>query len=205
MNFKIKTSPTAGRLTLLLLFSFLFAASTTAQNVLIPQHVAKIKSVTSTVISQDAGHIAYTVSHPADPYVENSAASNYLYVLDVSEETAKPYYTTGSVASVQFRPGNGSLTFLTRQAGDDARALYEIPLEGGEAVKLFEFDQSILSYSWHADGNHLAFIAREESEVAASPLPYQADVYEENVANRRGYITNVAMDDHPPHELMVEG
>lgn len=205
MNLKNKTIPKAGRFTLLFLFSIAFATSALAQNVLTPQHVAKIKSVTSTAISEDGSHVAYTVSHPADPYKENSPSSNYLYVLDVAEETTKPYYTTGSVSSVQFRPGNGTITFITSQPGDNARSLYEIPLDGGEAVKVFEFGQSILSYSWHADGNHLAFIAREEAESSASPLPYHADVYEENLTNRKAYITNVAMDDHPPHELMVDG
>ncbi|MDX1642272.1 MAG: S9 family peptidase, partial [Balneolaceae bacterium] len=189
----------------IILFLGAYQASVIAQNVVTPQHIAQMESVSSTVISADGQSIAYTVSTPADPYHENATNSTHLYVLDVDEGTTKPYFTSGSVSSVQFRPEQNSLTFLTKRENDDTRSLYEIPLDGGEPVKLFSFDQDILSYSWHNDGNHIAFMANEKKEDSTSPLPYQAEVYEENVTNRRGYITNVAMTDHEPHDISVEG
>jgi dipeptidyl aminopeptidase/acylaminoacyl peptidase len=185
-------------------FLFLFT-SADAQNGITPDHIAQMESVTGSVISDDGQFIAYTKSVPADPYKENAPNSSHLYVLDIEAGTSKPYYTSGSVASVQFRPGNNTISFLTQRSGDDTRSLYEVPLDGGEAVKLFSFGRNILSYSWHNDGNHILFGAMAEAESADSPLPYQAEVYEENLAQRLGFITNVARYQHEPEQLNVEG
>ena len=188
----------------LLIGLFLFS-STVAQTGVTPEHIAEMKTVTGTTISDNGQYIAYTLSVPADPYKENAPNRNHLYLLDVEEGTTRAYYTSGTVAAIQFRPGMNSLTFLTQRPDDDTRSLYEMPLDGGEALKLFSFERNILGYTWHRDGNHIAFMANEEAESSASPLPYRADVFEENLPQRRGYITNVTVDGHTPHEINVEG
>ncbi|NBC04536.1 MAG: hypothetical protein GVY20_12635, partial [Bacteroidetes bacterium] len=165
---------------ILFLGAFVYS-ETLAQNVVTPQHIAEMETVTSSQISPDGQYIAYTISTPADPYEKNRSNSTHLYLLDVAEGTTTPYHTTNSVSSVQFRPGQNAITFLSEMAGDDTRSLYQIPVEGGEAVKLFSFRQDLIRYSWHNDGNQIAFMASEEAERSNSPLPYQADVYEENV------------------------
>jgi dipeptidyl aminopeptidase/acylaminoacyl peptidase len=190
---------------LLIGFTFLLSFSALQAQGVTPEHIAKMKSVSGSVISDDGSHIAYTVSVPADPYEENAGNSNHLYVLDVAEGTTKPYYTSGSVASVQFRPNHNSISFLASRDGDNGRALYELPLDGGEAVQLFGFERNIVSYTWHNDGNHVAFTAFNAAEESNSPLPYTADVYEENQTNRKAYITNVTAEDHDPHQLNVDG
>jgi dipeptidyl aminopeptidase/acylaminoacyl peptidase len=194
-------------------FTFAFAmiiavlvySESVAQNGLTPLHVAKMEMVTSSVISDNGNYVAYTVSVPADPYKENAGNRSELHVMNLSDGSSKPYYTTGSVASVQFRPGKNSVTFLTQRSGDDTRSLYELPLDGGEAVKIFSYDRNILSYTWHHDGNHIAFTAFEEGETSSSPLPYKAEVFEENQVNRKGYITNVAREGHSPHQIQIPG
>ena len=188
----------------LLIAVFLSLELSVAQGIT-PLHVAKTEIVTSSVISDDGKHVAYTVSVPADPYKENAGNSSHLYVMNLEDGTSKPYYTVGSAASIQFRPNHKSLTFLTQRSGDDTRSLYELPLDGGEALKLFSFDQNIVSYTWHHDGNHIAFTAIDSPEKSVSPLPYTADVYEENQTNRKGYITNVAREDHDPHHIQMDG
>lgn len=176
-----------------------------AQDGVTPEQIAELTAVTGTVISQDGNTIAYTVSVPADPYEENASNSTELYVLDIAEGTTRPYYTSGSIGSLDFRPGTNTLSFLTQRDGDSTRSLYELPMDGGEAVKIFSYERNILSYTWHHDGNHIAFIAMDASESSNSPLPYQADVYEENQTQRRGYITNVTREGHIPHLIQVEG
>jgi len=191
----------------ILLFGFLvlFQLQAIARQGITPEHIAEMESVTSSAISGDASYVAFTLSVPADPYESNAPNSNHLYVLDVEEGVVKPYYTTGSVSSVQFRPEMNTVTFLTQRPGDDTRSLYEVPLDGGEQVKILSFDRSILSYTWHADGNHVAFTAFDAAEQSDSPLPYTADVYEENRPQRKGYITNVVVEDHEPHVIGVDG
>ncbi len=188
-----------------LLVSMLLFTAAFAQQGVTPLHIAEMKAVSGAVISDDGNHIAFTVSVPADPFEENAPNQNHLYVIDVQEGTKTAYYTTGSVASIQFRPGTKSVSFLTQRPGDATRSLYEVPLHGGEAKKIFSFARNILSYTWHSDGNHIAFTAFEEAERSSSPLPYQAEVFEENQANRKGYITNVVREGHEPHLMQVDG
>jgi dipeptidyl aminopeptidase/acylaminoacyl peptidase len=189
---------------LLFLGGFFYSAAI-AQNVVTPQHIAEMESVSQSILSPDGQHIAYTVSTPADPYERNAANSTHLYLLDISEGTTTPYHTSGSVSSVQFRPGQESITFLTKTANDETRSLYQISIDGGEALKLFSFEQDIINYSWHNDGNQIVFMANEQAEGSNTPLPYQANVYEENVPQRRGYIANVAMSRQMARRLPVEG
>lgn len=176
-----------------------------AQDIVTPLHIAKMEAVTSSAISEDGRHIAYTVSVPADPYAENAPNRNQLFVFNVANGTTRPYITTFSVAAVQFRPGTGTISFLAQRPGDATRSLFEIPVDGGEAVKLLSFERNILSYSWHHDGNHVAFTAFDAAEASTSPLSYRAEVFEENQPQRRGYITNVARVGHTPHQIQVEG
>lgn len=176
-----------------------------AQDGVTPEQIAELTVVTGTVISEDGNFIAYTVSVPADPYVENAANRTGLYLLDVAEGTTRPYYTSGTIGALDFRPGTNSLSFLTQRPGDSVRSLYELPLDGGEAVKIFSYTRNILSYTWHHDGNHIAFTAFDTPESSSSPLPYQPQVFEENQTQRRGYITNVAREGHTPHPIQVEG
>lgn len=192
----------------LFILAMLFSANAAllAQG-LTPEHVAQIEAVTNSMVSNDGRMVAYTVSVPADPYEENAGASTELHVLNVETGETKPYYSAGSMGNIRFRPGHESLTFLAQRDGDDTRSLYELPLDGGEAVKIFEYDRSISAYDWHNDGDHIVFSSTLSAETSDSPLPYTADVYEENRPQRPAYVTNVAHDhmDHEPHKIQVDG
>lgn len=170
-----------------------------------PDHVAKMEEVTSSVLSDDGRHVAYTVSVPADPYEENVSSRTELYVLNTEDGSSKPYLTSGDIGSIQFRPGHNSITFLANREGDETRALYELPLDGGEAVKTFEYERNISDYDWHRDGNHIVFSSFEKADSSKSPLPYQPEVYEENRPQRPAYITNVSREDHEPHKIQLDG
>lgn len=206
-NYSIKSRMRIGNrsfVSLLALLFVLFSSQAFAQGIT-PDHVAKTELVTSSVTSPDGNHIAYTLSVPADPYKENAANTTELHVLDVRTGETKPYYTAGGIGSIQFRPGHQSVTFLASRSGDATRSLYELPLDGGEAVKIFSYERNISDYSWHHDGNHIVFSSFERAESSESPLPYTADVYEENLPQRPAYITNVTRDGHTPHRINVEG
>lgn len=170
-----------------------------------PEHVAQMKSVTGSVMSDDGKHVAYTLSVPADAYKENSKNATHLYVLDVSTGETKPYHTTTGVSQITFRPKKGTVAFLTKKDSDEHTALYEIDLSGGEAVKVFKHSANILSYDWQADGNMIAFSAKEDAEKPESPLSYSPDFYEEDFSLRKAYTTDVTNASAQPRALNVEG
>ncbi len=155
-----------------------------------PVDVASIKSVSQVKISSDGKYIAYTVSNPADPFKENVAARTPLYVFDVSSNTSTPFYTQSSAGALSFRPGSNSITFLSQGPNDKVKSLYEISLSGGEAVKLFEHATAISKYEWSVDGK-LLITAKEKVDEKTSVLPYQPEIYEEDLPFTRAYIIDL--------------
>tara|TARA_Y100001935_G_scaffold239088_1_gene226436 strand:+ start:190750 stop:192774 length:2025 start_codon:yes stop_codon:yes gene_type:complete len=176
-----------------------------AQAGLTPIQLSKIESVGSVYMSEDGMTAAYTVTKPADPFKENALPTSHLYLYDVKTGDTKPFITGMSVSGIAFRPKHNSITFLAKKDGDATRSIYEIQLNGGEAQKLYAFKTNISGYSWGSDGDHLVFRATEPMQKEESPLPYQPEVYEENLSGTVAYMQNVAVKGHMPHRIPVDG
>lgn len=170
-----------------------------------PDHIAKLKFVTASVISEDGKHIAYTVSNPADPFRENLPNRNLLYVMNSATGESKSYFTTSGVGGVAFRPGKGTVTFLAKGTDDTNNSLYEMSLSGGEAVKIFSTTSGILSYTWAQDGKHIAYSVKEAAKKPETPLTYKPDFYEEELGIQRAYIVDVTSDKKEPREIKAGG
>lgn len=156
---------------------------------LTPEDISKLGYVSAATISDDGKKIAYTVVTPGDPVKENVAVSLKLWIYNVLTKTATPFITRGSLSQVSFRPNHATLTFLSRREGDKTTSIYEIPLAGGEALKIFEHEASISSYEWSPDGKKIVFLAKERDRNK-SVLPYQPIVYEENLLLTKSYLGN---------------
>lgn len=160
-----------------------------------PLDIAKIKTVGDVVLSDDGSTAAYTLNVYPDPLKENAPASSQLHLLDMESGESRPFLTRGSVSQVAFRPEHESITFLGRLGEETQTTLYEIALAGGEAIPLFSFETSIRSYEWAPNGKELAIIAPEKKEEKENKLPYQPEIYEENLTYARGYVVNVESEE----------
>jgi dipeptidyl aminopeptidase/acylaminoacyl peptidase len=174
---------------------------------LTPLQNAKIRTVTSALISPDGQHVAFTKSIPADPLTENIRARTEIHVLNVSTGDTSALVTTGNITSPQFRPGSTTLSFLSRRDGDTGNTLYGIDVAGvgSEPERLIAHATSIIAYDWAPDGDHIVYMANEVLPESSNPLPYQPEIYEENLANRQLFIQNVARQNHDAHHIPVEG
>lgn len=172
---------------------------------LTPEHVAKIKTVTSAAISDDGKVVAYSLNVPADPMKENARAASHLYVLNTSGGESIPYFTQANARQVQFRPAKGTLTFLTKLAGDSHQSLYELPLNGGAATKIFSHDTNILSYAWNSSGDKIVFSISEKAATPTTPLSYSPDFYEEGFSERKAFIADLNEENPTPKPLEIEG
>ncbi|MCK5102929.1 MAG: S9 family peptidase [Cyclobacteriaceae bacterium] len=155
---------------------------------LTPMDIANLEYVSTAEISIDGSKIAYTVVKQADPTKENSSASLKLWMYDVKSGTSSPFITQGSLGGVAFRPGHNSITFLANREGDSVTSLYEIPITGGEALKIFGHETSISSYEWSPDGKTILFLAKEKMNKKSS-LPYEPIIYEENLPLTKAFVT----------------
>jgi dipeptidyl aminopeptidase/acylaminoacyl peptidase len=175
-----------------------------AQAGLTPDQVASMQSVTSVAVSQDGRHVAYTVAVPADPYEQNVPGSAHLYVADTRTGETTPLFTDGSVAGIAFRPGRGTVSFLAIIESGEPRSLYEVPVHGGTPTRLLRHEASILGYSWSPEGERVAFMAFETITRPDSPFPYRPQFFEENLANRHGYVHDFR-DGGTTSQVPVEG
>jgi dipeptidyl aminopeptidase/acylaminoacyl peptidase len=167
-------------------------AAVHGQEGLTPVQVSQIETVTSVAISPDGRHIAYTRSVPANAFARNVTPTTQLHVYDRSTGESRALHTTSSVASVAFRPGHGTVTFLAAVDQASVRGVHEVDVAGGTPRRVLTFERPIQSYAWSPDGTLLAFTANEAVEAPSTPLPYRPDFYEENVPQRRGYVADVA-------------
>ncbi|MFO8147121.1 MAG: prolyl oligopeptidase family serine peptidase [Bacteroidota bacterium] len=188
----------------IILILFFIAHSIVAQeNVLTPKDVAKIEVITNTVISENGETIAYQKLIPADPAAENVPPKTHLYIYDRAGQSSTALVTEYSASNIKFRPGKSSITFTAKMENDSVSALYEIPVSGGEAKKLYEFSASISSYDWHSNGSKLAFVSNRQEEKKKSALPYQPEIYETDLQNSAAFIVN--LNDPDPKEVEMKG
>lgn len=186
-------------LLLFLVSSALFAQ----ENVLTPEDVAKMEFVTDAFISENGDKVVYEQLKPVAPEEENAAASLYLYVFDRKTNTTMPFITGYSVSNVKLRPQHNSISFTAKKENDKSSSLYEIGMNGGEAQKLYEFKNSMGSYDWNPDGNRLVFIAKDSEEKKDSRLPYEPEIYEENLSKSAAFLLDLS--NPSPTVLKVEG
>ena len=183
-----------------------FAGTAYAQNGgMTVDHVAKQQRVYDAAISDDGNYVAYRMLMPKDPTQTNDRLGIELHVYNRETGKTTPFFTQGYVGNVAFRPDHNSLTFLSRMKGDKTTALYEMPLNGGGATKLYEFDRSIESYSWGAEGNRMVFTAKEAGAGFDSKLPYQPELYEEGHVNTKGFVVDLSNENAEARMLKVEG
>ncbi|MCC8360683.1 S9 family peptidase [Salinimicrobium sediminilitoris] len=173
------------------------------QNVLTPQDVARIEYVINTSISPDGEKIVYQHLKPMAPQEKNAPADVHLYLYDKKSNRTMPFITGYSVSNVKFRPRHNSISFTAKKDGDKFSSLYEIGLNGGEAQKIYEFNNSITHYDWHPQGSKLLFVSHEPKESRDSQLPYQPEVYEEGL--RESTLYTIDLSSPSPASLTVDG
>ncbi|MFG0319866.1 MAG: WD40 repeat domain-containing protein, partial [Planctomycetota bacterium JB042] len=180
-----------------------------AAEVMTPDHVAKLRGVTSAAIAPDGSSVAYTLSVPRIPNEdENGSAWTELHVVDRDGKSRG--FVTGevNVSRVSWRPGHDEIAFTARRGDDDHTALWVISTHGGEARKLLEHDASIGDYSFSPDGTRVAFLARDEAPKRAKDLKkkgFDAEVVEEELRFSRVWIAEPGNSDWEPRKLEIEG
>ncbi len=186
-----------------------FTASSLAKEVLTVYDVARIRLVTSVKISPDGRLIAYTLSVPRRPGIdEDGPAWSELHVVD-TEGSSRPFVTGEiNVAKIDWTPDGKAISFLAKRNEEKNRSLYVIPVDGGEARRLIEHSTSISAYDWHPSGKQIAFLATEPEEEELKKLKkkgFKAEIYEENLRNLKVWMAPLPLGENEPKSLPLEG
>jgi dipeptidyl aminopeptidase/acylaminoacyl peptidase len=204
-------------LTSLCAITLLLAASATSaqvtpedhgDDVLQPKHIARLRSALSQVVAPSGQSIAYTVAVPRTPLVDDDGpAWSELHVVDASG-TSRPFVVGKvNVSDLQWMPDGSAMLYLAKRGDDTAPAIYRIPIDGGESVRLVAHQTDIGGFAVSADGKRLAFLATRELTKEAQEIRkkgFDQQVYEEDWLPTQVWLTDIAGEESP-HALDLPG
>lgn len=152
---------------LFMLGFWIVALITTSQaQMLTPEMVVELKSVSSVAIQPQGDYVAYTIRMQRG--ADDKPGGSYSEIWVVSTKTGETKQFTSqpiSASSPAWTPDGSKITFLSRkQSFDKFTQVYAIPINGGEARKLSHASGNISSYAISPDGTMLAYRMRDQEE-----------------------------------------
>ncbi len=161
-----------------------------------PHDVARIRSVSAVAVSPDGNRIAYTLSVPRNPLEEeDGTAWRTLHVRDVTSGEVREYVGGEvRVGSPAWTPDGKRVLYLARREGDDATALYAIPVGGGESTRLLAHPTGVSAYAMSPDGRRVAFLGADpepEYRAAMRKRGFRQEVFEEDRSFTRVRIADL--------------
>jgi dipeptidyl aminopeptidase/acylaminoacyl peptidase len=142
------------------------AMNTSQAQILTPEIVVEMKSVTSFAIQPQGDYVAYTLRMQRGPDEKPGGSYSEIWVVSTKTGEAKQYTSQpNSASSPAWTPDGSKITFLSKkQSFDENTQVYAIPLNGGEARKLSHASGNIFSYAISPDGKMLAYRMRDTEE-----------------------------------------
>ncbi len=158
--------------------------------------VASLRTVTSAAVAPDGSRIAFTLSVPRLPLVDDDGEPwSELWVTDLRGATPRPFVTGKvNVSAVQWTPDSQQVAFLAKRGEDKFKALYVIPIDGGEARKAAELMSDIGGFSLAPDGKRVALVATEPEADAKKKVQdkgFKQEVYEEDGRRARVWLSTL--------------
>lgn len=160
-------------------------------NILTADDVARIQEAKQVLITPDGKTIFYTISVPADPRVKNALPATELYRYDIDSGESIALISENAIANLAIRPKHNTLSFTARPGNRKNTAIYEISFEGDHLSMIASHKSSIASYSWSPDGQMLLFTAPEHADKTKSELPYQPEIFEEDLKRNAAFTVAV--------------
>ena len=197
------------RLVLLVVLTALSPASAFGAATFTSEHVAKLRGVSAVALSPDGERIAYLLSSPRRPLVDDDGpAWAELHVVG-RDGVSRPFVTGEvNVSRLAWTKDGRSISFLAKRGKDEHRCLYVIPAEGGEARRVLAHGTDIVSYAFSPDGRRVAFLATEEKpkeRKEAEKKGFTQEVVDESAAPVRIWVASIPEADAKPRLLDVKG
>ena len=200
--------------TMALAASLLAGASITATaqaRPMTPEDVAKLESVGAAAVSPDGSRIAYTTAALPDiTDGEDNGSTTQQLKLAYAPGNAREFLPEDmAISGVEFSPDGRMISFLWTD-GDEDRAVYGVPVDGGTYRKLAGVDgASVRSYAWSPSGTHMHLLVSADEDKAREKerkAGFNSRVYEEEDRLNRLFRATIGTEvDAAPQEISVPG
>ncbi len=193
------------------LFASVSIAATAQARPMTPEDVAKIESVGAVSVAPDGSRIAYTTAHIPDVTEgEDNGVTRHRLMIAQGPNTATAYLPDDiSASGVAFSPDGRMVSFIWAK-GEEKRAVWAVPIEGGTYRKLAEVDGAdVTFYTWGPDASMLYLLTGAEADKsrdAEKKAGFDAIVYEEEYKFNRLFAARVGAElDESPRAIPVPG
>ncbi len=176
-----------------------------------PEDVAKLEGVGAVSVSPDGSRIAYTTTRLPDVTegADNGVTRHRLMVAHGPNAATAFLPDDISASGVAFSPDGRMVSFIWAK-GDEKRAVWGVPVEGGTYRKLAAVkDVDVTFYTWGPDSATLYLLVGAEPDKnrdAEKKAGFDAVVYEEEYRLNRLYAARVGAEiDAAPRAIAVPG
>lgn len=151
------------------------------------EEIVSLKRVTQVRLGPNADKALYLLSVPRTPYEDdNGLPYQELHLLDLASGQSTAFVGGEvEVLAAEFAASGESIYFLAlRDEADKFPGIWEIPLDGGEAQKIYQHTNAITALMPSPDGKQIAFLAPDAPPAKVEELAakgFAAVIYEESV------------------------
>lgn len=172
------------------------------------EQIAGLEQVSEIAVSPDGTMIAFTRSVPRDlEDEEDGPAWQELHLLTADGEQRSFIAGEVNIRGIGWLPDSSAITFIDKRGDDEHAALYQIPVDGGEARRIATAGDGVADYSFAPDGSAVALVASEpedEALEAQREKGFDAVVFEERLRARKLWIQSLD-DDGARESIEVDG
>jgi len=177
---------------------------------LTPHRVAGLRLVTAAVISPDGSRVAYSLSVPRQPKVDDDGEPwNELWVTDTRGGVLRPFVIGKvNVSAIRWTSDSQQVAFLAKRGDDKFKALYLIAVDGGEARKAAELPADISGFALASDGRRVALVAaaaEAESKKKLQDKGFKQEIYEEDWRPSKVWMATLFEPKTNTTALAIEG
>jgi dipeptidyl aminopeptidase/acylaminoacyl peptidase len=130
---------------------------------MVPEDVYELTGVSDPRLSPDGATVAFVVTG-VDKDANEYTSNVWFAAADGSTPPERFTSTKKRDTSPRWSPDGSRLAFVSNRDKDEGQ-LYVIPVKGGEARRLTDFDESVGEVAWSPDGTQLVCMVRVRDEA----------------------------------------